>query len=213
MNYNTGEPVEYRAGDIHERVHKSASKTSRDDKWKVSHVGTYFKKKAVFAFKWIKNRNDWAKTPTFMEYYSPEKGDSFTGGNPVKNRKPNPDSLTEGRKVYETRRLTFKEYLIESTAKERAALIPPVAVQKLYADIKKQHGVVKRDVFYNKLADRLNLTPEGLRKLQRLPALRALPFDDQSQAEKPLVTRRDPFAHVSQKASQREQRARQAGIS
>lgn len=115
-------------------------------------------------------------------------------------------------KVKEDTLPTFKEYLIEITQKERQMLVPPAAIQKLYAQIKKKHGIVKRDVFYNALADRLNLSPAGLARLQNLPSLKALPFDDVSQADKPLVAPRDPWAHVSQKFSKREQRAKHAGV-
>ena len=112
----------------------------------------------------------------------------------------------------ETRHITFKEFLVETTMRERKMLVPPVAIQKIYKQLKDKYGIVKSDVFYNTLADRLNLTPEGVARLQRLPALRALPFDDQSQDEKPIVTRRDPWSHVTQKHTKREQRARIAGI-
>lgn len=114
--------------------------------------------------------------------------------------------------VKEARHITFKEFLVEITMRERKMLVPPVAIQKLYKQLKDKYGIVKKDVFYNKLADRLNLTPEGVARLQRLPALRALPFDDQSQDEKPIVTQRDPWSHVTQKHTKREDRARKAGI-
>ena len=108
---------------------------------------------------------------------------------------------------------TFKEFLVETTMRERKMLVPPPAIQKLYAQIKQKYGIVKSDVFYSQLADKLNLTPDGLRRLQQLPALRALPFDDQSQDEKPNVTRGDPWAHVSQKNTRRrEQPARQPSV-
>ena len=74
---------------------------------------------------------------------------------------------------------TFKQYLIEITQKERQMLVPPPAVQKIYNQIKQKYGFVKRDVFFNKLADRLNLSVAGLQRLQQLPALRALPFADE----------------------------------
>ncbi len=113
----------------------------------------------------------------------------------------------------EKAKITFKEYLVEQfTEKQRQILTPPVVVQKIYGEIKRKYGVVKREDFYSKLADRLSLTPRGLCRLQQLPALRALPFDDESQDEKPLVSRRDPWGHVTQKSSQREQRARKVGI-
>lgn len=109
---------------------------------------------------------------------------------------------------------TFKEYLVEMvTMRDRKILTPPPAIQKLYAEIKKKYGIVKSDVFFSQLADKLNLTPDGLKRIQNLPALRALPFDDQSHDEKPMVTRRDPWSHVSQKSAQRSQRAQKAGIS
>ena len=114
--------------------------------------------------------------------------------------------------VKETHKPTFKEFLVESTMRERKMLVPPPAIQKLYAQIKQKYGIVKSDVFYSQLADKLNLTPDGLRRLQQLPALRALPFDDQSQDEKPIVTRKDPWGHVTTKHTKREQRARQSGV-
>ena len=114
--------------------------------------------------------------------------------------------------VKEARNITFKEFLVEMTMKERKMLTPPPAIQKLYANIKRKYGIVKRDVFFSQLADKLNLTVGGLKRIQQLPAIRALPFDDQSQDEKPMVTRRDPWRHVTQKSSQREQRARVSGI-
>lgn len=106
---------------------------------------------------------------------------------------------------------TFKQYLIEMTLRDRKALVPPPAIQKLYAQIKAKNGIVKREVFYGQLADKLNLTPQGLMRLQRLPALRALPFDDQSQDEKPEVTQRDPWAHVTQKNTSRRDRFKDRG--
>ncbi len=112
----------------------------------------------------------------------------------------------------ETSNMTFKEFLVEMSQREKRALVPPVAIQKLYAQLKEKHGIVKSDVFFNVLADRLNLTPQGLARIQKLPALRALPFDDQSQDEKPIVTRKDPWSHVTQKSAKREQRARVAGV-
>jgi len=108
---------------------------------------------------------------------------------------------------------TFKEFLVEMTLRDRKMLVPPPAIQKLYAQLKQKYGIVKSDVFYAQLADKLNLTPDGLRRLQQLPALRALPFDDQSQDEKPIVTRKDPWGHVTQKHTKREDRARRAGLS
>jgi len=103
----------------------------------------------------------------------------------------------------ETRRITFKEFLTEQfTEKQRQILTPPVVVQKIFAEIKRKHGFVEKEEFYSKLADRLNLTPKGLKRLQQLPAIRALPFDDQSQDE-PSVSRRAPWGHVAQKHSQR----------
>lgn len=113
-------------------------------------------------------------------------------------------------KVKENALPTFKEFLIEITQKERQMLVPPPAIQKLYAQIKKKHGIVKRDVFYNALADRLNLSPAGLKRLQNLPALRALPFDDVE--DKPIAAPRDPWAHVTQKFAKREDRAKKAGL-
>ena len=115
-------------------------------------------------------------------------------------------------KVKENAKPTFKEFLVEITQKERQMLVPPPAIQKLYAQIKKKHGIVKRDVFFNALADRLNLSPAGMKQLMQKPALRALPFDDQSQDDKPLVAPRDPWAHVTQKFAKREQRAKRAGV-
>ena len=106
-------------------------------------------------------------------------------------------------------RLTFKEYLTEITQKERQMLVPPPAVEKLYAQIKRKNGIVKRDVFFNALADRLNLSVAGLQRLQRLPALRALPFDDE---EDKAVRPRDPWAHVTQKHTKRDTRAQKAGL-
>ena len=115
--------------------------------------------------------------------------------------------------VKEQHKPTFKEFLVEMTLRDRKMLVPPPAIQKLYAQLKQKYGIVKSDVFYSQLADKLNLTPDGLRRLQQLPALRALPFDDQSQDEKPIVTRKDPWGHVTQKHTKREDRARRAGLS
>jgi hypothetical protein len=116
-------------------------------------------------------------------------------------------------RIVETHKITFKQYLVEElTNRERRILTPPPAIQKLYAEIKKKYGIVKSEVFFSQLADKLNLTPDGLKRIQQLPALRALPFDDQSHDEKPMVTRRDPWSHVSQKSAQRSQRAREAGV-
>lgn len=112
----------------------------------------------------------------------------------------------------ETHKITFKEFLVEITQRERKMLVPPLAIQKLYKQIKDRYGIVKRDVFYNQLADKLNLSASGIERLQNLPALRALPFDDQSQDEKPIVTQRDPWSHVTQKHMKREQRAKAAGV-
>lgn len=91
-------------------------------------------------------------------------------------------------------------------------LVPPPAIQKLYAQIKAKNGIVKSEVFYSQLADKLNLTPEGLRRIQQLPALRALPFDDQSQDEKPVVTRRDPWGHVTQKHTKQRSERRNPSV-
>ena len=90
--------------------------------------------------------------------------------------------------------------------RDREALTPPPAIQKIYAQLKQKNGIVKRDVFFNTLADRLNLTPDGLKRLANLPALRALPFDDVE--DKPMATRRDPWSHVSQRAQRREDESR-----
>lgn len=103
----------------------------------------------------------------------------------------------------ETHRITFKEFLAEQfTEKQRQILTPPVVVQKIYAEIKRKHGIVEKKVFFSRLADKLNLTPRGLQRLRQLPAIRALPFNDPSQDE-PGVARREPWGHVAQKHSQR----------
>ncbi len=112
----------------------------------------------------------------------------------------------------ETHKITFKEFLVEITQRERKMLVPPLMVQKLYKHLKDKHGIVKRDVFYTQLADEGNLSAKGLERIQNLPSLRALAFDDQSQDEKPIVTRRDPWSHVTQKHMKREQRAKVAGV-
>ena len=80
-------------------------------------------------------------------------------------------------------------------------LVPPPAIQKIYAQIKKKHGVVKRDVFYNTLADRLNLSVAGIQRLQRLPALQVLPFDDEHDQKK--VDRKDAWGHLRNKHTKR----------
>lgn len=103
----------------------------------------------------------------------------------------------------ETRRITFKEFLTEQfTEKQRQILTPPVVVQKIFAEIKRKYGIVEKEIFYSKLAERLNLTPRGLKRLLQLPAIRALPFDDQSQDE-PGVALQEPWGHVAQKYSNR----------
>lgn len=109
--------------------------------------------------------------------------------------------------IAENRKLTFKQYLIEITQKQREALIPPAAIQKLYNQIKQKHGMVKRDVFLNALANRLNLTPAGLQRLSKLPAIQALPFADTMQPRG--VERRDPWDHVRNKHSRSEATANQ----
>ena len=111
--------------------------------------------------------------------------------------------------VKEKQKLTFKEFRVEITQKERQMLTPPLAIQKLFAKIKKTNGFVKREVFFNALADKMKLSPEGLEQLMQKPALRALPFADE---EDKLVRPRDPWAHVSQKAAKRDQRAKKSGF-
>lgn len=111
--------------------------------------------------------------------------------------------------VKEQQKLTFKEFLVEITQKERQMLTPPLAIQKLYAKIKRKNGFVEKKVFFNTLADKLKLSPEGLKHLMQKPALRALPFADEE--DKP-VRPRDPWSHVSQKAAKRNERTRNTGF-
>lgn len=144
--------------------------------------------------------------------YSKGEIESWTGTRTTKSLGWEKSTDRKPKKIKETHKPTFKEFLVEMTLRDRKMLVPPPAIQKLYAQLKQKYGIVKRDVFYNQLADKLNLTPDGLRRLQQLPALRALPFDDQSQDEKPIVTRQDPWGHVTQKHTKREDRARQAGL-
>lgn len=113
--------------------------------------------------------------------------------------------------VKESKKITFKEYLVEMSQKEQEALIPPVAIQKIYNDLKNKYGVVKRDVFLQRVADTFNLTPEGMRRLVNLRSVANLAFDDDV-GNAPIAPPRDPWSHVSQKAQRREDRARQHGV-
>jgi len=109
-----------------------------------------------------------------------------------------------GTRVNEEVKMTFKQFLVEITQKERAMLTPPPAIQKIWNQIKREKGEVLRAEFYQRLASKLNLSLKGLKRLQQLPALKALPFDDEQEFAGP--ERRRPFAHVEQKHQRRDPR-------
>ncbi len=87
------------------------------------------------------------------------------------------------------------------TQQEKRALIAPVTIQKIYAELKKEHGFVERDVFLAALANRFNLTPDGLKRVTNLPAIQVLPFGDGSI---PGMQPKDPWTHIKQKAENRQ---------
>jgi hypothetical protein len=101
-------------------------------------------------------------------------------------------------KVKEQAKLTFKEYLIEMTQKEREMLTPHPSVVKLYRDIKKQFGIVKRETFLNAAIDRFNLSKGGFERFKSNPAIRAMRFDD-DQPQHRGAAPRDGWGHIKNK--------------
>lgn len=103
--------------------------------------------------------------------------------------------------VKEKHRLTFKQFLVEVTEKERKAMIPPASVQKVLKRMMKEHGTINRHTFYHTLATKFDLSPAGLQRIiEREPWVRAIPFED---LQKQLPDRREPFGHIADKHANR----------
>ncbi len=98
-------------------------------------------------------------------------------------------------------KLTFKQFLVEITEKERKAMTPPASVQKVLVRLMKEHGTINRHTFYHTLATKFDLSPAGLQRIiEREPWVRAIPFED---LQKQLPGRRKPFDHITNKHQNR----------